>query len=262
MNNQWKETYQLSDRVVLVTGAAGDIGRVITHHLLDAGCIVIASDVQIGNLSALQTQYQASLYPEVLDITHSASIDLVIKNILSRFGQLDILINAAGILCRKPFFETQKTDFQKTLELNVTAAFDLAQKSASVMKRGSSIINIGSQNGFTAIENRIAYAASKAALTMMTKSMALELAPLGIRVNQVAPGIVDSSMAKVRLNTKSRIQQYESYIPLGRLTPPEAVADSVLFLISPMAASITGTTLLVDDGLLLRQNLPREINTL
>lgn len=257
MSHTCQSSFQLAGKTILVTGAAGDIGIAVTRRLLKEGCIVFAADLTTEKLKALPSTYHGSLFPVMLDITDSSAIDKLIHQVVSRYGHLDALVNSAGTLCRKSFFDTGKADFQKTMELNVTAAFDLAQKAAAVMESGGSIVNIGSQNGFTAVENRIAYAASKAALTMMTKSMALELAALGIRVNQVAPGIVDSAMARVRLDTDEKVRHYESYIPLGRLTPPEAVAGSVLFFLSPLASSITGVTLLVDDGLLLRQNLPR-----
>jgi NAD(P)-dependent dehydrogenase (short-subunit alcohol dehydrogenase family) len=120
-----------------------------------------------------------------------------------------------------------------------------------------SIINISSLNGSAAAENRVVYGATKAALNMVSKSMALELGELGVTVNSVAPGVVDSRMCRVRLDTEEKVSAFAHYIPLGRLTQPSDVCGSVLFLSSPYARGITGAVLLVDGGIIARQALPR-----
>ena len=256
--------FGIKEKVAVVAGAAGDIGRAIVQELLKEGCYLVATGTRMEKLEKTFSGMQDAFNPEKLRLVQMCiespeDIDRAIDQVDAWFGRIDILINSAGILCRKSFFETEHADMETSYNVNLIGAFDLAKKTAAVMKRANAgtIILIGSQNGFTAIENRIAYASTKAALTMMTKSMALELAPYGITVNMVAPGIVDSSMALERLNSLEIRKRYEDSIPLKRLVSPLDCANCVLFMASPLASAVTGTSLLVDCGLLLRQSLPR-----
>ena len=156
-------------------------------------------------------------------------------------------------------YQTKKCDFEKSLAINVIGTFMLSKAMIPLLKNSShgAIINISSLNGSAAVENRVVYGASKAALNMVSKSMALELGDLGITVNTISPGVVDSKMCRVRLDTQEKIDAFCQYIPLKRLTTPDDVAGSVLFLASPYARGITGATLLVDGGIIARQALPR-----
>lgn len=257
-------SFQIEGKIALIAGAAGDIGRSIVEEFLKEGCQVIATGTNFDRLKSklshlLGSSYGKNLHLMQMNILDSATIRHVIQQIDQEFGRLDILINSAGVLCRKSFFDTNKTDMEESFHINTIGAFDLCRQAAELMIRQHSgtMVNIGSQNGLTAMENRLAYSASKAALTMMTKTMALELAEYGITVNMVAPGIVDSSMALERLNTPEIRSEYERYIPLNRLVAPVDVANSTLFMSSPYASCITGTVLLVDGGLLIRQSLPK-----
>lgn len=256
--------FNIKDKVVVVAGAAGDIGKAIVAEFLKEGCFVAATGTNLSRLqkvldTVIEEDTRENLTTVQMDITDSQSVKNAVDEIVKKYGRIDILVNSAGILCRKSFFDTEKEDVIETFNVNTIGAFDLCRRVAQVMRKNKSgtIINIGSQNGLTAIENRIAYSGSKAAITMMTKSMALELAEYGITVNMVAPGIVDSSMALVRLNNPETRAEFERYIPLGRLVSPIDVAYSTLFLASPFASCITGTVLLVDGGLLIRQSLPK-----
>lgn len=256
--------FQIEDKVVLITGAAGDIGVSIVSEFLKEGCRVIATGTKLERLQSklahlVNGKFRHDLTLLQMDIVDSASIHNVMEYVNEHFGCLDILINSAGILCRKSFDDTEKSDLEESLQVNTVGAFDLCHQAAEIMKkqRSGTMITIGSQNGLTAMENRLAYSASKAALTMMTKTMALELADYGITVNMVAPGIVDSSMAMVRLNNPEIRAEFERFIPLHRLVSPLDVANSTLFMASPYASCITGTVLLVDGGLLIRQSLPK-----
>ncbi len=146
------------------------------------------------------------------------------------------------------------------MAVNVYGAFLLAKAFIPHLKAsptGGSIINISSLNGSAAAENRVVYGATKAALDMVSKSLALELGEFGITVNSIAPGVVDSKMCRVRLNTEEKVHAFERYIPLNRLTTPEDVAGTCLFLASPLARGITGAVILVDGGIIARQALPR-----
>jgi len=256
--------FNINGKVVIVAGAAGDIGRAIVGEFLKEGCFIVATGTNLKRLQnvldpVIEPGTRENLRTVQMDITDSQSVKNAIDEVEKKYGRIDILVNSAGILCRKSFFDTEKEDVVESFNVNTIGAFDLCRRVAQVMRKNKSgtIINIGSQNGLTAIENRIAYSGSKAAITMMTKTMALELAEYGITVNMVAPGIVDSTMALERLNTPEIRAEYEKHIPLGRLVSPLDVAYSTLFMSSPYASCITGTVLLVDGGLLIRQSLPK-----
>jgi len=252
--------YQLKDKVVFISGGLGDIGQAIAHAFSSCGSNVVVGDLEdVLNEKFSKTFHGDSFTPCPVNIMSDESIMEAVNDIESRFGQIDVLVNSAGILCRKSFFDTSKKDFQKSLDVNVTGMFLLSQYFSQLMIKKSfgKIINIGSINGTLAIENRLVYGATKAAVNLLTQGMALELAEHNINVNCVAPGVVDSKMARVRLNTTEKRSNFAKYIPQNRLTLPTDVANCVLFLASPLASNITGETILVDGGLSVRQALPR-----
>ena len=172
----------------------------------------------------------------------------------------DALVNVAGILCRKSLFETTKEDFDKSFGVNVTGMFLVSRSVVErIMKKQKSgtIVNLSSMNSKLAIENRVVYGATKAAVNLLTQSLAIELAPYKINVNAVAPGLVDRGTARVRLNTPEALQQYGTNVPLNRLASVQDVANCVLFLSSPCASYISGDIVVVDLGLTSRMALPR-----
>jgi len=251
--------FGLENKVVFISGGAGDIGSAIVRAFAAEKCRIVIGDMNPKAADALKdTLPETDVEVVELDVTSEISVADAAAKAEKRYGTVDILVNVAGILCRKSFFETEKEDFEKSMAVNVVGTFLLSREIAEIMKKsGGAIVNISSLNGSAAVENRSVYGATKAALNMLTKSMALELASFGITVNAVAPGVVDSVMCRVRLDTPEKIGRFERYIPLGRLVTPEDVADSVLFLASPRAKGITGEILLVDGGIIARQALPR-----
>ena len=252
--------FQLKDKVVFVSGGLGDIGQEICYSFSESG-----SHVVVGDLPEVLAEQFENKFPEdsftacPFNILSEESIMQAIQAVESKFGKIDVLVNSAGILCRKSFFDTSKTDFQTSFDVNVTGMFLLSKYCSQLMIHESlgKIINIGSINGVAAIENRLVYGATKAAVNLLTQGMALELAKHNINVNCVAPGVVDSKMARVRLSTPEIRSSFAEYIPQNRLTLPKDVANCVLFLASPLASNITGETILVDGGLAVRQALPR-----
>lgn len=250
----------LRDRAVLVAGGAGDIGQEIVKAFAHQGARVLIADLDLKRAQEVARRLNAfGVAVCHLDLTSEESVGEAVRFARESLGQIDVLVNVAGLLCRKPFFETSKADFESSFAVNVTGIFLISREVARGMKDagGGTIINISSMNARLTVENRSLYGATKAALNMLTQSMALELGPCGISVNAVAPGIVDSKMARVRLNTPERVKAYADSIPLGRLTLPEDVAHCVLFLASPYAGHINGEILAVDGGLTVRLSLPR-----
>jgi NAD(P)-dependent dehydrogenase (short-subunit alcohol dehydrogenase family) len=250
----------LKGKVVFIAGGAGDIGSFIVDSFVQQGCRTIIGDIDLDQAKGLAAQYPNDLASACfLDVTAEEKVQEAANFVEANFGKLDVLVNVTGILCRKSFFETRKEDFDKSFAINVTGMFLVSKAMVDLMKRqnGGAIVNISSLNGKLAIENRIVYGATKAAVNLLTQSMALELAPFQITVNAVAPGVVDSRMARVRLNTPQLREEFSRFNPLNRLATPQDVADCVLFLSSPYARYITGEIILVDGGITARQALPR-----
>lgn len=252
--------FELHDKVVLISGGAGDIGQHIVASFAKEKCRVILADSNYEMAQKVSDELSDyNVVPLQTDITNTTSISSAVAFVKEKYSYLDCLVNVAGILCRKSIFDTQIEDFELSMSVNVIGAFLLSREMVPLIRKSTSgsIINISSLNGSAAAENRVVYGATKAALNMVTKSMALELGEYGITVNAVAPGVVDSKMCRVRLNTDEKIKAFCHYIPLQRLTTPEDVSGSVLFLASPYSRGITGEILLVDGGVIARQALPR-----
>ena len=252
--------FHLENKVIFISGGAGDIGSAIVKGFVDESCRIILGDLNLEAAENLKAQFpEADIFPLQTDITDEDSIEQAVKTVGKLYGRVDVLVNVAGILCRKSVFETEKSDFEKSMAVNVIGAFLLTKAMIPLLKESDSgsIINISSLNGSAAAENRIVYGATKAALDMLSRSFALELGEFGITVNSIAPGVVDSKMCRVRLNTEEKVQSFCRYIPLGRLTTPEDVAGCTLFLSSSYARGITGDVMLVDGGIIARQALPR-----
>lgn len=249
--------------MVFIAGGAGDIGESILKAFAQQHAKVIIGDVnekKAGEIVRGSGELEVSACR--LDVTSEESIKKAVDFVKRKYGKIDVLVNVVGILCRKSFFQATKQDFEKSFSINVTGMFLVSQAIAELMRadQGGSIINISSMNGKMAAENRVVYGATKAAVNLLTKSMALELGPFGINVNAVAPGVVDSKMARVRLNTPELIKQYENSIPLNRLADPTDVAHCVVFLASPYAKYISGEIILVDGALCTRMSLPRKFD--
>ncbi len=251
--------FQIEGKVVLVAGGAGDIGEAVVRAFAEQNSRVILGDVDADRAAEIVRRCEqwdvASCH---LDITSEESVQEAVTNAKFRYGGVDVLVNVAAVLCRKSFFDTTKKDFEESLAVNVTGLFLVSREVAGLMaaEGAGSIIHISSLNAKLAAENRALYGATKAAVNSLTQSMALELGPCGIRVNAVAPGVVDSAMARVRLNTPELRRAFADAIPLRRLALPVDVAHCALFLASPYADYITGEVILVDGGLTTRMSIP------
>ena len=254
--------FDLADSAVLISGGAGDIGSAIVCGFAGEGSRVIIGDINLPAAEGLKEELVAAgsrVEVCALDVTDEASVRQAVDFAVQSMGRLDVLVNVAGLLDRSDMFSVTRDAFQQSLEINVLGPFFLSRQAALVMREQGHgrIINISSLNGSSAIENRSVYGATKAALNMLTKSMAMELGPFGITVNAVAPGVVDSAMCRVRLHTEELRENFARNIPIGRLATPDDVRYSVLFLASPHASGITGEILLVDGGIIARQALPK-----
>jgi NAD(P)-dependent dehydrogenase (short-subunit alcohol dehydrogenase family) len=238
-------------KVALVTGAARGIGLATAKKFLAEGWRVALLDIDGDNL---QRSFKAIGKPEqtlaiTCDVADRDSVSKAVDTVKQRFGRLDALINNAGIAIFKPILEVTYEDWQRVLAVNLTGPFLCSQAAVPLMRDcgGGSIVNITSISGLRASTLRTAYGTSKAGLAHLTKQQAAELASLGIRVNAVAPGPVDTAMAKA-VHTPEIRQDYHDHMPLNRYGLEEELAEAIFFLASDKASYITGQVLCVDGG--------------
>ena len=227
-------------RVALVTGAARGIGARIARRFEEEGFFVYRADVASGT----------NLH---MDVTDRQSIEKAFNGLLKERGGLDVLVNNAGLLASGPFDQTGGEAWDRLLAVNVTGVYNCCQAAVPAMRgrKGASIINIASvshEKGGGAVGN-VWYGATKAAVVAITRGLGRELGPAGIRVNAIAPGMMETEMVRGVLTPALR-EKVLARFPLGRFADPEDIAGVALFLASQAAAFITGETIAVDGGFL------------
>jgi NAD(P)-dependent dehydrogenase (short-subunit alcohol dehydrogenase family) len=238
-------------KVALVTGAARGIGLAVAKRFLAEGWRVALLDIERALLNdavaALASPDQTlALY---CDVSDAAAVADAMEAVSRRFGRLDALVNNAGVAVFAPLLETSDQDWSRVLAVNLTGPFLCTKAAAPLLREhgGGAIVNITSISAVRASTLRSAYGTSKAGLAHLTKQLAVELASLGIRVNGVAPGPVETAMAKA-VHTAEIRADYHDAIPLNRYGLEEELAEAVLFLCSDRASYITGQILAVDGG--------------
>ena len=248
---------RLTDKVALVTGSAQGIGLGIAERLAQEGAdIIIAGRVEDERLVAAAERIKAHgrrVCALAGDISDVANCRYLITEGVARMGAIDILVNNAGVEKHAPFWEMTEAHFDRTMSINLKGAFFTAQSFVNYLRdtdRGGKIINISSVHEELPFPNFTAYCASKGALKMMTRNLAIELAPLGITVNNIAPGAIETPMNTALLNNPALLEKVLCNIPLRRLGQPEDVAGLAAFLASADADYVTGSTFYVDGGLL------------
>lgn len=237
-------------KVALVTGAARGIGLATARRFLAEGWQVALLDIDVVTLEAAIAEIgkpEATLALPC-DVSDPAALEAAFAALTARFGRLDALVNNAGTAVFKPLLETTFEEWNRVLAVNLTGPFLTTQLAAPLMADGGgAIVNITSISGLRASTLRVAYGTSKAALAHLTKQQAAELASLRIRVNAVAPGPVDTAMAKAVHSPEIRAD-YRDAIPLARYGLEEELAASIFFLCGEQASYITGQVLAVDGG--------------
>jgi NAD(P)-dependent dehydrogenase (short-subunit alcohol dehydrogenase family) len=245
----------LSNRTALVTGAGRGNGAAIARGLANAGATVAITDIDAQAADQISSDIialggRASAHR--LDVTNPSEIEAVVEAATAALGPVSILVNNAGILLRGPFDPPGYAEiFARTLEVNLTGAMRMttACLPGLTATRGA-IINIASIQSFASLRNAVAYTTSKAALAQFTKATAVELAPKGVRVNALAPGIIATDMSAVTRADPATFERFLQRVPMGRAGEPDELAGPVVFLASPMASYITGAILAVDGGFL------------
>ena len=238
-------------KVAIVTGGGSGIGLAIaekfTQHKIET--IIVGRDQD--KLDKAKTQLGKYCHPMVCDLSDLSSIPSFIETVVSKFGQIDILVNNAGINMKKEFTEVTDEEFQKIITTNLCSVFSISREVVKEMlKKGSgSIINISSMAAQYGLPKVIAYSASKTAIDGMTRAMAVELSPNGIRVNAIAPGFIETDMTAKALNSDpERKQKVFGRTPMGFMGKPADIGEAALFLASDAAGYITGVVLPVDGG--------------
>ena len=234
----------LDGTVALVTGATGGMGTAIVARLLADGARVVLADLSLER-SSTETTLSVPL-----DVRDDASVAAAVAAAVEHFGQLDLLVNNAGIMARRNALDTDSELFQQILDVNLTGGFRMSRASYPHLAASAagSIVSISSTHAFLAAKNSIAYSTSKAGISHLTRLLALEWAEAGIRVNAVAPTVVPSPMTADVLADPAYIERKMGAIPLGRPIPAEHVAAAISYLASSDAGSTTGQILVLDGG--------------
>ena len=243
------------DRVAVVTGAASGIGKAIALKFAHAGVHVAIMDINEDLARRVADEIrglgpQAEVYPG--SVADQASVGSTVDRIAERFGGIDILINSAGVIAAAPFLELPSADLRRLFEINVFGLVYVSQAVGKVMVArgaGGAILNVSSLNAEAPLYNVAHYTASKAAVSMLTRSMALELAPHRIRVNEIRPASIETELTRKALEDPENRRMRNETIPLGRIGQPEDLAGAAVFLCSDEASWITGASLLTDGGL-------------
>ncbi|HOX39593.1 MAG TPA: glucose 1-dehydrogenase [Candidatus Brocadiia bacterium] len=252
--------FDLTGKAAVVTGGNRGIGAAIARALAAAGAdVAVVYRSREAEAEMIRREIEASgrkcrLFRQ--DLADTAALPGLMDRIAAECGRIDILVNNAGMASLEPFDRTTPESFEKTMRVNLAAPFFLAQQAALRMIRqggGGRIVNISSTNGLVAEAHLAAYNASKGGLELLTKSLAIELAPHGITVNSVAPGLIETEIGgDFPLEREFKAHACE-HIPLGRYGTPAEVAGAVVYLTSEAGRYVTGQHIVIDGGLLADQ---------
>jgi meso-butanediol dehydrogenase / (S,S)-butanediol dehydrogenase / diacetyl reductase len=245
-------------RTIVVTGAAGGIGRAIIERFAEPGNRVVAADADVAATEAICRQFnepEQRVWPKPGNLRHKADCEDLIEYAVETTGRLDVLVNNAGIITRGNILETEDDDWHRTLDVNLTSVFYTCRKAIAHMKKqgGGAIVNIASTWGLYPGPNHPAYCTSKGAVAILSKCLGRDHAGDGIRVNAVCPNEVNTPMLRTGfsrrgLDPDTAIAELNRSVPLGRIAEPEDIADVVVFLASDAARYVAGTVIEVNGA--------------
>ena len=252
---------ELKGKVAIITGAASGIGRATAILFAKEGARVIVADINDdGGKETVKIikNYGKQAFFIHTDVSKELDVKNMVKSVKKSYGKIDILVNNAGIVLVKPIIETTEQDFEAVVNTNYKSVFLCTKHLLPLMKKGGSMVNVASISGHVGQINHAIYGGTKGAIIALTRALSWELAPLGIRVNSISPGSVETPMllGDVEIEAKrlgvsmEKIRKERSDIgALHRWADPKEIADAILYLASDKSSYITGTDLLVDAGL-------------
>ncbi len=249
---------QLKDKVAIITGARRGMGRTHAIALVEEGAKVVVSDISLEDCQKVVDEIKSAGGEAIAvkcDVTKKQEIEKMVKDTLDKFGKIDILVNNAGIAESKAFLEMTEEEWDRTLDINLKGYFLCAQACAKEMakQKSGAIINISSIAmgqvgvGFSQIAH---YCASKGGIAGMTEALAVELASYNIRVNAIAPGIIETPMIDSIKQDPKTMEGMLARVPMHRIGKPEEISNVVVFLASDKASYVTGSVMVVDGGYL------------
>jgi NAD(P)-dependent dehydrogenase (short-subunit alcohol dehydrogenase family) len=265
-DSSWEPTARLVDltgKVAVITGAGSGIGRACALRLADVGASVVVADIDqagaVGTASIL-AERDARCITSTVDVRDDDACRRLAAEAVDTYARIDVVVNAAGIFPPDPLFDMTVEAWDRVLDINARGTFLVSRACAEHMGEGGAIVNIASKSAYVPTVGLIHYGASKGAVVMITKGLALELAPRRIRVNAVAPGAVDTPQASraahdfaesAGLVLSDIKAAHAERCPLGREADADDIARVVLFLATPLSSYLTGETVLADGGILL-----------
>jgi NAD(P)-dependent dehydrogenase (short-subunit alcohol dehydrogenase family) len=246
----------MQDKIAIITGASSGIGRATALLFAARGATVVAvgrNDKELSSLRDESKDKKGQIRTHLADIRENTQVERVVTDTIDSFKQIDVLVNAAGIIANGSIETTTLDDWDKMMDINLRAVFYLMQKCVPHLeKTKGNVVNVSSVTGVRAFPNVLAYCVSKAAVDQLTHCSALELAPKGVRVNAVNPGVVVTNLHKRSGMDEEKYEQFLEHSktthPLGRVGTPEDVAQLIYFLASENASWITGVTYEIDGG--------------
>lgn len=255
------EYFDLTHKVALVTGGASGIGRAICAGLANHGARVLIGSRTVEKVDQAARELNQEAEggdddPKVagvsLDVTHDNSVERAIRKAVDLFGRLDILVNSAGIMLRKPTFELTPEEFNEVHETHVTGTLRCALAAGHLFREqhAGCIINLASVSSFVDLVEVAAYAAAKNAILGLTRSLANEWGKHGIRTNAIAPGFVPTELNRKMIENTDRGRRILEHTPMGRFGTGQEIAGAAVFLAGPAASFVNGHTLVVDGGYL------------
>lgn len=243
-------TDRMSGKSGIVTGGARGIGRELAAAFAAAGARVAIWDTDADAARAAATEVGAGAIADTVDVTDEGGVGAAVETVLGAFGQIDFLINNAGIRHVAPIAEEPVEAWRRTIDVNVNGTFICSKAviPAMVAAGGGHIVNLASMAGELALRERAAYNTSKAAIVGLTKSIAVEVGDAGVYCNAVAPGVIETPLSAPYFEDESMVKVLRENSPMGRWGQVDEISGPVLFLCSPESSFVNGVTLFVDGG--------------
>ncbi len=244
---------RFTNKIAVVTGGGGEIGRATAKRLASEGAIVAIVDLNAELAQQAAAEIGGNSWAWQTDVAQRAQVEAMVHEVLRQHGRIDVLCNIAGIAPPAPFLETTDESWDATIDVNLKGVFFCSQIVARSMVAAGvkgNIVNMASTNGLVGEVGLVAYNASKFGVVGLTMTAAIELAPHGIRVNAVAPGMIRTKLSQAVLDADPELARtyFQDKIPMARFGEPDEVAAAVAFLASEDAGFITGHSLVIDGG--------------